>query len=51
MSIKNPILNEEIFGPILPIVEYETIDEIIKFINLKKGLDLTIDWYLDALVK
>ncbi len=36
VSIKNPILNEEIFGPILPIVEYENINEIIKFINLKE---------------
>ncbi len=36
VSMKNPILNEEIFGPILPIVEYEKIDEIIKFINLKE---------------
>ena len=36
VSIKNPILNEEIFGPILPIIEYEKITEIIKFINIKE---------------
>ncbi len=33
VSIENPILNEEIFGPILPIIEYEKINDIIQFIN------------------
>jgi len=36
VSIKNPILNEEIFGPILPIIEYEEINDIIQFIKSKE---------------
>ena len=36
VSIKNPILNEEIFGPILPIIEYENINDIIQFIKSKE---------------
>lgn len=31
----HPLLNEEIFGPILPIIEYENINSIIKHINNK----------------
>lgn len=29
----NPLMQEEIFGPILPIITYENIDEAIEFIN------------------
>ena len=36
VSIKNPILNDEIFGPILPIIEYEEINEVIKFIKSRE---------------
>jgi len=30
------LLNEEIFGPILPVVTYNTVDEAIRYINTKK---------------
>jgi len=30
---ENPLMQEEIFGPILPIMTYENIDEAIEFIN------------------
>ncbi|OIK06051.1 aldehyde dehydrogenase [Bacillus sp. MUM 13] len=29
----SPVMTEEIFGPILPIVEYENLDEVINFVN------------------
>lgn len=29
----SPLMKEEIFGPILPIITYNTIDDAIKFIN------------------
>lgn len=32
----DPIMQEEIFGPIFPIVEYDTIDEVISFINSRE---------------
>lgn len=32
----NPLMQEEIFGPILPILTYETIDEAITFINQRE---------------
>ncbi|KAI8912743.1 Aldehyde/histidinol dehydrogenase [Gorgonomyces haynaldii] len=30
---KNPVMRDEIFGPILPVIEYEHLDEVIKFVN------------------
>lgn len=30
---EHPIMQEEIFGPLLPIIEYEEIDEVIDYIN------------------
>ncbi len=36
VSIKNSILDEEIFGPILPIVEYDKINTIVEFIKSKE---------------
>lgn len=30
------IMNEEIFGPILPVMEFEDIDDVIKYINHKE---------------
>lgn len=33
VSWDDPIMKEEIFGPILPIIEYETLDEIIENVN------------------
>lgn len=32
----NPLMQEEIFGPILPILTYHNIDEAIKFINQRE---------------
>ena len=31
-----PIMKEEIFGPILPVLEYSTIDEVISMVNAKE---------------
>jgi len=36
MSDEASLLNEEIFGPILPIVTYKTLDEAITYINSKE---------------
>lgn len=33
VELTSIIMNEEIFGPILPIIEYSTIDEVIDFIE------------------
>jgi aldehyde dehydrogenase (NAD+) len=33
VSVDAKVMNEEIFGPILPIIEYSTVDEAIQFIN------------------
>jgi aldehyde dehydrogenase (NAD+) len=32
-SINDPIMQEEIFGPLLPVLKYESIDEVIKHIS------------------
>lgn len=32
----NPLMQEEIFGPILPIITYHSIDEVIDFINKRE---------------
>ena len=32
-SEQSPIMQEEIFGPVMPVIEYEDLDEAIKFIN------------------
>jgi aldehyde dehydrogenase (NAD+) len=32
-SVSHPLMKEEIFGPILPIISYESIDDAIRFIN------------------
>jgi len=32
-SIDSKIMQEEVFGPILPIIEYEKVDDVINFIN------------------
>ncbi len=31
----SPLMNEEIFGPILPILVYKNLDEVINYINEK----------------
>lgn len=33
VELNSLIMNEEIFGPILPVIEYNTIDEVIDFIG------------------
>ncbi|MBO8159282.1 aldehyde dehydrogenase [Thermosyntropha sp.] len=33
ISPTDPVMQEEIFGPILPVLEYEDLDEVICFIN------------------
>ena len=33
VSIHNPILKNEIFGPILPIIKYDDFDTVLDFIN------------------
>ncbi len=33
VDLSSPVMTEEIFGPILPILEYSTLDEAIAFIN------------------
>ena len=32
-DINSPVMQEEIFGPILPIIEYTNMDEVVKYIN------------------
>ena len=33
ISSKDPIMQEEIFGPLLPVMEFENLDEVIDFVN------------------
>lgn len=33
ISMKDAVMQEEIFGPILPIISYESLDEVIKTVN------------------
>jgi aldehyde dehydrogenase (NAD+) len=33
VTLEDPVMSEEIFGPILPVLEYETLDEAIQMIN------------------
>ena len=33
VSPESPVMQEEIFGPILPLLTYKTLDEAITFIN------------------
>ena len=35
VSLDSPVMAEEIFGPILPILEYQTLDEAIAIVNSK----------------
>lgn len=35
IDIDSPLMQEEIFGPLLPIIEYDTLDEAIALINSK----------------
>ncbi|MGM9873942.1 MAG: aldehyde dehydrogenase family protein [Bacilli bacterium] len=52
ISFSDKIMEEEIFGPILPIIEFSSIDEIIEKINLKdKPLALYLFTKDNSLVK
>ena len=33
VSLEDEIMTDEIFGPILPVIEFENIDEVIEFVN------------------
>lgn len=33
VSLKDPIMEEEIFGPIFPVLEFETLEEVILMVN------------------
>jgi len=33
VSAEDPIMQEEIFGPLLPVMEFEQLDEVIHFVN------------------
>lgn len=33
VSVDDEVMNEEIFGPILPVIEYDKLDDAIKFVN------------------
>jgi aldehyde dehydrogenase (NAD+) len=33
VSVDDPVMQEEIFGPILPVMTYEKLDDAIKFVN------------------
>lgn len=35
-ALDSPVMQEEIFGPILPILEFEQIDDVIAFINSRE---------------
>ncbi|AFZ46438.1 Aldehyde Dehydrogenase [Cyanobacterium stanieri PCC 7202] len=35
VTLNSPVMAEEIFGPIMPILEYTTLDEAIKIVNSK----------------
>lgn len=36
VKLNSKIMSEEIFGPILPVIEFEEIDDVIKYINEKE---------------
>lgn len=35
VDLQAPIMQEEIFGPLLPIISYKTVDEVVQFINAR----------------
>lgn len=35
VTAESPVMQEEIFGPILPILTYQTLDEAIRFVNAR----------------
>lgn len=43
-SLDSPVMNEEIFGPVIPIVSYKTIHDVIDIIN-KRGKPLVVYYF------
>jgi acyl-CoA reductase-like NAD-dependent aldehyde dehydrogenase len=42
-TVDSPVMAEEIFGPLLPIIEYDDVDTVIEYVNSKpKPLSLYI---------
>lgn len=35
MPLDSPVMSEEIFGPLLPVIPYDTLDEAIRFVNAR----------------
>lgn len=44
ISLDNPLMTEEIFGPVLPVFTYETLEEAVNFINRMEN-PLTLHLY------
>ena len=42
LSLEDPVMQDEIFGPILPIIEYSDISEVLDIINNKFGKPLAL---------
>lgn len=43
-DLSSPVMEEEIFGPVLPIITFKNIDEVINFIN-KKDKPLAVYYF------
>ncbi|KAI4453440.1 aldehyde dehydrogenase [Holotrichia oblita] len=35
VPLKSPVMQEEIFGPILPVIEYDTLNDVVKLVNAR----------------
>ena len=48
MTLDDPVMNEEIFGPVLPVITYKTLDEAFAIADrLSKPFDFVrVDLYL-----
>ncbi len=47
VPLNSPAYTEEIFGPIVPVIGYDTVDEAIDLINASEyGLSVAIERYL-----
>ncbi len=42
VPLDSPAFSQEIFGPVAPVVDYETVDEAIEIINSSDGLSVGI---------
>ncbi len=43
-SLDTRLMTEEIFGPVLPIIEYDTVDDAIRFVN-ERERPLALYWF------